>query len=219
MLHYVNLVTLFEQVRFCEATGIPGDFVECGVWKGGACGLMAIANMRFSEKRRTIRLFDIFDNICEPDPDKDGESAISEIRQLVGKDIELKGRLKPIDGVYTIYGGPGTLSENKHLLEEVIGYDPKFLSYHKGWFQDEVPKAKNDIISIAILRLDGDLYHSVKVCLEGLYDKVSKGGFIIIDDYGQYRGCRTAVDEFRADRSITSYMHFSNFTCRYWVKE
>jgi O-methyltransferase len=219
MLPYVNLVTLFEQVRYCETVPVPGDYVECGVWKGGACALMALANLRFSNERRVIRLFDIFDDICEPDPEKDGKAAIEEIRQMVGSEVELTGRLQPVKGVYKALGGPGSIAENRYLLEDVIKYDPAYLRYHKGWFQEEIPNAKGNIEQIAILRLDGDLYHSIKTCLDGLYDLVVSGGFIIIDDYGNYQGCTQAVDEFRKERGIESYLHFSNATCRYWMKD
>ena len=64
MLPYVNLVTLYEQVLYCEKRNIEGDFVECGVWKGGAVGLMALANLKYGTKRRKIHLFDAFEEIC-----------------------------------------------------------------------------------------------------------------------------------------------------------
>jgi O-methyltransferase len=73
------------------------------------------------------------------------------------------------------------------------GIDPHRLEYHVGWFQDTVPVAK--INKIAILRLDGDLYSSTKVCLDHLYHLVSPGGYIIFDDY-PLTGCRKAVDEY-----------------------
>ncbi len=85
----------------------------------------------------------------------------------------------------------------KQFLEQRIGYDPAHLIYHKGWFQDTLPIA--DTPEIAVLRLDGDWYASTRVSLKHLYDRVVPGGFVIIDDYGCYDGCRKAVDEFLAD--------------------
>ena len=72
MVSYEPLFTLYQQVRHCEINDIPGDYVECGVWKGGACGLMALANVKYGKRRRHIHMFDVFDDICEPDPAVDG---------------------------------------------------------------------------------------------------------------------------------------------------
>src|SRR5688572_12987999 len=67
MVVHEGLVSLYHQARFCEAHGIPGAFVECGVWKGGAVGLLALVNLRHGAARREIHLFDSFQEICEPD--------------------------------------------------------------------------------------------------------------------------------------------------------
>ena len=134
------------------------------------------------------------------------------------KDLEIKGRLKPVEGVYDSLGGMGTLDENQQLLESIIGYEKKKIYYHKGWFQETVPKDADQINKIAILRLDGDFYTNTKVCLEGLYDKVVPNGLIIIDDYGTYVGCKKAVDGFRMKKAINSYLHYSDPDCRYWFK-
>jgi O-methyltransferase len=219
MMPYVNLVSLYEQVVYVEQRQIEGDFVECGVWKGGSVGLMALANLKHAGKRRTLHLFDIFDDICEPDPAIDGELAVKEAKEFTGnKSMNVSGKLKPMVGFYDQFGGKGTLEENRSLLEEVIKYDKKKIFYHKGWFQDIVPVAKNEINKIAILRLDGDYYASTKVCLDNLYEKVVPSGLIIIDDYGTYEGCKKAVDEFREKNNIKSFLHYSNSDCRYWFK-
>lgn len=219
MLPYVNLVTLYEQVVYFEKNNIEGDIVECGVWKGGSMGLMALANLKHGAQRRDLHLFDIFDGICEPDPEVDGDFAIKQAKELTGRDnAEFKGRLVSMEGIYDQFGGFGTLEENKHLMENVIGYDRAKVHYHKGWFQETIPVVKNEIEKIAILRLDGDYYASTKVCLENLYEKVVPNGLIIIDDYGTYEGCKKAVDEFRLKSNITSFMHYSSSDCRYWFK-
>ncbi|HUP59862.1 MAG TPA: TylF/MycF/NovP-related O-methyltransferase [Thermoanaerobaculia bacterium] len=72
----------------------------------------------------------------------------------------------------------------------------------KGWFQDTLPSAKHEIGSIAVLRLDGDWYESTRVCLDNLYDLVAPGGYVIIDDYNYWEGCKRAVDEFLAARGL-----------------
>lgn len=222
MLSYQNLATLYEQVSFCEKADIEGDFVECGVWKGGSVGLMALANLKEGKKRRQLHLFDAFDDICEPDPEKDGERAISEMKYLANRDrSSLKGKLIPVKGIYDSHGGHGTTEICKKLLIDIINYTEDNIHFHVGWFQDEIPKALNDIQKIAILRLDGDFYASTKFCIETLYDKVVSGGFIIIDDYGAYDGCKKAIDDFFESRNLSFFLNYSDMTggeCRYIQK-
>lgn len=214
MLTHARLVTLYQQVTYCEKHKIQGGFVECGTWRGGAVGLMALGNMQYSTNRRHLHLFDSFDSIPEPDASVDGNRAVEEARAVGGG---AEGKLIPLNGIYAAVGTPD-LEVNKALLEDTIGYDPKFLHYHKGWFQDTVPRDAEMIGEIAILRLDGDWHASTKVCLDHLYDQVVSGGFVIIDDYGYYEGCKIAVDEFMGHRNIRAYLNHIDSTGRYWIK-
>lgn len=218
MLPYVNLVTLYEQVLFCEKNGIEGDYVECGVWNGGAVGLMALANLKHGFERRNLHLFDAFEEICAPDEEIDGERAINEVKQILGKNAFTKGELTPLKGIYDKFGGPGDIKACKSLIENTIGYPTNYVHYHKGWFQNTLPGKSKEITKIAILRLDGDWYESTKVCLENLYDKVVPNGIVIFDDYGLYAGCKKAVDEFFVSRNKSYYLNYSSWACRYIIK-
>jgi len=209
---------LYQQVRYCEKNNIGGSFVECGVWKGGAVGLMALANLREGKTRRDLHLFDAFQDICEPDAKIDGVKASNEVKEYTGKSGHDTGLLKPVTGFYDFLGGAGSIEENKTLLEHTIGYPSEHTHYHKGWFQETLPSKHEEVGSIAILRLDGDWYASTKVCLEYLYDKVVPGGFIIIDDYGAYEGCRKAVDEFMELNKITTFLSTVDNNVRYFIK-
>lgn len=219
MSPYTKLVTLYQQAVHCEKNRIPGDFVECGVWKGGAVALMALANLKHGKQRRHIHLFDSFDDICEPDENLDGKQALNDVKLYAGDDSEMKGELRPLKGFYDSFGGCGTLEENRNLLENIVGYDPAYLHYHVGWFQDTVPKAASETNEIAILRLDGDWYASMKVCLESLYPKLVSRGFLILDDYGYYEGSKKAVDEFIEHNQIQSFMNHVDSSCRYLIKQ
>jgi O-methyltransferase len=200
MLSRKRLYSLYECVLACEQHDIPGDYVECGVWKGGAVGLMALANLRYGKARRQLHLFDTFAGIPEPDGEVDGHRAVQEAGQY---GVAALGRLTPNPQLYDNMGrGVGTVETNRELLEQIIGYDKAFIHYHQGLFQQTLPVVAPTIESVAILRLDGDWYASTKVCLHFLYDKVVRGGFVIIDDYGAYEGCKKAVDEFLAERNI-----------------
>jgi O-methyltransferase len=218
MLPYVNLVTLYEQVLYCEKGKIEGDLVECGVWKGGAVGLMALANLKRGDFRRKLHLFDAFEEICAPNKDVDGEVAINEVKVLLGDKALINGELEPLKGIYDSFGGPGDINECKSLIEETIGYPANYVYYHKGWFQNTIPIKSKEIKKIAILRLDGDWYESTKVCLENLYDRVVPKGIIIFDDYGLYAGCKKAVDDFLESRNEIRYLHYSSWACRYIQK-
>lgn len=215
----INIVTLYEQAVYCEKNNIEGAFVECGVWKGGAVGAMAQANLDSSSNRRELHLFDAFDDICEPDPTVDGEKASADIKLAAkNKNLDLRGRIEPVKGAYDFLGGHGTIESCVELLEQKIGYPPDQIFYHKGWFEHVMEKESKQIEKIAILRLDGDWYSSTKVCLEYLYPKVVKGGIIIIDDYGYYEGCKKAVDEFFEKNKIVTFLSYSTYCCRYFIK-
>jgi O-methyltransferase len=219
MLPYVNLVTLYEQVFYCEKNKIEGDFVECGVWNGGAVGLMGLANLKHGSNCRDLHLFDAFEEICAPDEKVDGDRAINEVKEILGKQAHVKGELIPLKGIYDRFGGPSDINKCKNLIEKLVNYPTNNVFYHKGWFQDTIPLAAGNIGKIAILRLDGDWYESTKVCLENLYDKVIPGGFVIFDDYGLYSGCKKAVDEFFESRNEYYYLHYSSWACRYIQKK
>jgi hypothetical protein len=218
MLPYVRLVSLYQQVVHCERIGVAGDFVECGVWKGGSVGLMALANLRCAAGRRHLHLFDAFDDIPEPDLAQDGAHVVDSVSRLLGRRIEAEGRLAPLKGAYDRFGGHGSLEEVRRLIEGTIGYDPAYLHYHQGFFQETVPAVAPAIGDIAILRLDGDWYASTKVCLDHLFAKVVAGGFVIIDDYGAYDGCRKATDAFLERNRVTAYLHHVDSSCVYLMR-
>ncbi len=221
MLSRPRQSSLYRQVVHLERHRVAGCLVECGVWKGGAVGLMALANLRHGARRRHLHLFDAFQEICEPDPAVDGERIARELRELAGRPAELAGRLEPVRGVYDRFGGPGTLAENRALLEQRLRYPAAFLHYHAGWFQETVPRNADALGPIALLRLDGDLYHSTRVCLEHLYPRVVPGGFVVVDDYGRYEGCTRAVDEYLASRAEPAFLApaaHRDDEHAYWIK-
>ncbi len=215
MLPHSRLVSLHRQVQSCEKRNLRGAFVECGTWKGGAVGLMALANLRHGATRRTLHLFDSFQGIPEPDPAVDGAKAMEEV-EAVG--CHPTGQLKTVEGYYEKFAtGTGTLENNRHLLEQTIGYPLEYLHYHIGWFQDTVPAVAETIGPIAILRLDGDWHASTKVCLDHLYPQLVPGGFVILDDYGTYDGCRKAVDDYRAAHNIRSALEKIDSVACTWI--
>jgi O-methyltransferase len=220
MIPYEQLISLYEQVVYCEKNNIEGAFVECGVWKAGASGLMALANLKHGNSQRDLYLFDAFDDICEPDTKNDDQFIIKEINKaLKQKDIKsYAGKLEPLKGIYDIWGGHGTLKEANYLLKGIVNYPEDRTHFIKGWFQETTPLQKDKIGSIAILRLDGDWYDSTRVCLENLYPLLVKGGICIIDDYGYNTGCAKAVHEYLeiiGEKPLLVKID----VLRYWIKK
>jgi O-methyltransferase len=214
MLNRQRLVLLFELVRYFDKLKLPGSLVECGVWKGGAVGMMACA-ARQGGAERDLHLCDVFDEIGEPDWRIDGERAI---REAGGKE-HAQGRQQSIKGIYDKKGGPGTIDICRELLEKKINWPAHRMHFHQGWFQETLAKLGQFIGPIALLRIDADWYSSTKLCLDNLYGQVVSGGAVVIDDYGGYDGCRKAVDEFLASRSVHPFLNHVDEECVYWFKE
>lgn len=188
MSGYRRLANVYDLAHQVEKEGIEGAFVECGVWRGGCIGLMASVAKEYGTPRRSV-LFDSFEGLPEP-TDKDGDEAKY---YASGRN---QGSMQPISRCV------GPLQAVEALFFEKLKISRDLVMFKKGWFQDTVPGSGPEIGPIAILRLDGDWYESTKVCLENLFDSIVPGGFIIIDDYRFWEGCRKAVHEFFAQRGI-----------------
>ena len=205
MLSQVRLQALANGAWHVVKNSIGGDVVQCGVWRGGSAALLAHVIQVSGGPCRCLHLFDSFEGIPEPDEKVDGVRALEEAKRF---GMGTQGRLIPNPQVYLNMGRPvGYIEDVRQLLEQTMGYDPRLVCYHKGMFEHVIPAEHEQIQSIAVLHLDGDLYSSTKVCLEYLYDKVVSGGIVIIDDYGAYDGCRKAVDEFFGQRGAHPYLH------------
>ena len=193
MVSVRRLINAYECVRTIEEENLAGAIVECGVCSGGCIGLMALASRRYGDKARKFHLFDSFQGLPQPSlHDADVVDAFRSAHPGVEPDDGGDPRqLVPID---VCVGG--SAEEVELFLFDRLHLDPRQIIMHRGWFQETVPAAKEAMGRVAILRLDGDLYESTRVCLEHLYDLVIEGGFVIIDDYGTFEGCRNAVEEF-----------------------
>lgn len=101
----------------------------------------------------------------------------------------------PEDGDAAMWSGEDVGSPKRVLaVMKSLGIDRSRLHFHRGWFSETFPKA--DLGKIALLHADGDFYESVKITLETWFPRMSSGGYIQIDDYSAFIGCRTAVDDF-----------------------
>ncbi|WP_329387042.1 TylF/MycF/NovP-related O-methyltransferase [Streptomyces sp. NBC_01716] len=160
---------------------IPGDIVECGVWRGGSMQACAKTLLSLGETDRGLHLFDTFEGMPPPtaeDLRRDGKSA-EELLAAQGKD-------RPIWAIASL--------EDVQAGFAKLPYPGERVHYVQGLVEDTVPRQAPEQISI--LRLDTDWYASTKHELEFLYPRLVSGGVLLIDDYGYWQGSRQAVDEF-----------------------
>jgi hypothetical protein len=183
----------------CETVleaGVPGDFIETGVWRGGACILMRAILEVQHVKDRKVWCADSFAGLPLPDVEHypaDRGDQHNSYHQLVVDLETVRSNFAKYD-----------------LLDDQV-------IFLKGYFKDTLPTAP--IERLAVLRLDGDMYESTMQGLEILYDKVSAGGFVIVDDYGAVPACRAAVHDFRTRRNILEPVIGIDWGGVFWRKD
>jgi hypothetical protein len=185
MTEHEKLYALIIAARYVVDHNIPGDIVECGVWRGGSMQAVARTLLARNVTDRELHLFDTFEGMPEPterDRRYDGTPA-----------LDLLERSEKTANIWAI----ASLEDVEAGMAET-GYPTERVHYARGLVEDTIPAHAPG--RIAILRLDTDWYDSTKHELEHLYDRVPSGGVLIMDDYGYWQGARQAVDEF-VDRS------------------
>ena len=194
MIGLKRLDSLQDCIETVLREQVPGDFIETGVWRGGSCIFMRAALAAYGVEDRTVFVADSFEGLPPPDaatyPADQGDTHHLN-RYLAVSREEVEANFKKYE-----------------LLDSQV-------TFLKGWFKDTLPNAP--IGSLAIMRLDGDMYSSTMDALNSLYPKLSDGGFCIIDDYA-LAGCKSAVDDFRASHNISAEMVTIDWTGRYWRK-
>jgi hypothetical protein len=191
MGNYPRMTNVYDLACNIEKRKLPGAYVECGSWKGGLAGIMAtIANKNGT--RRTTWYFDSFEGMPEA-----GEHDIAYTKE---------GKKRP-DEHMLVGIAKSSVEDVKELIKK-LKLPPENNKIVKGWFEKTLPERKEEIGDIAILRMDADWYSSTMIIFEELYDQVVDGGWIIIDDYGGWEGCRKATHEFFEKRNIIPNLRF-----------
>jgi O-methyltransferase len=199
-----RLYALYKSVQYAVENSITGDFVECGVWRGGSMKLIAHVLHSLGDTSRTLFLYDTFEGMSEPDPaidiDFSGNAAINDWREIQRRGV--KWSYAPLEEVHEIIASSGYPMERVKLV--------------KGLVEETIPKTIPT--SIALLRLDTDWYSSTKHEMEHLYPKLSPQGILIVDDYGHYQGARRGVDEYLSNLAKKPLLHRIDYSCRLAVK-
>jgi hypothetical protein len=201
-----RVAALIEAVRYVVANDIPGDFIECGVWRGGSSMAAALALRELGDESRELYLYDTYEGMSAPtgeDVDIAGQTADKKFSERQLTDDSSEWCRSPIDDV-------------RQNLEST-GYPPGKVHFIKGKVQDTIPGTM-PAGPVAILRLDTDWYESTRHEMQHLYPRLAKSGVLILDDYGYWQGARKAVDEYFAAHKIRPLMGRVDFAGRVILK-
>jgi O-methyltransferase len=199
-----RIFALRQSVQHIIRNKIPGDIVECGVWKGGSMMVVAKTLLELGVSNRDLHLFDTYEGMSEPtniDRSRTGETA-SELLSTADKETSWVWANSPLEEV------------KRNVLG--CGYPSQHLTFIQGKVEDTLPKSAPERISL--LRLDTDWYESTYHELVHLYPRLSNGGILIIDDYGDWQGARKAVDQYFQEQGFTPLLQRIDYTGRICVK-
>lgn len=189
-----------NNIEYCihsiHKNNIEGDFIEAGVWRGGATILMRALLDELTILNKKVWVADSFKGLPKPDVKRykaDKGNSLNKLKILNVSLEEVKRNFEKYD-----------------LLDERV-------IFLEGWFKDTLVKAP--ITKLALIRLDADMYESTFQALENLYPKLSLGGYIIIDDYNAFKNCKQAVDDYRSKHNIQDPIIKIDREAIYWKRE
>jgi hypothetical protein len=201
-----RIEALVNAARYVVNNGIEGDFVECGVWRGGSSMAAAIVFDELGATERQLYLYDTFEGMSTPteeDVSIDGDDA----------NLKFAERRRSSDSSDWCRSELDEVKDNLYRT----GYPPERMHFVKGKVETTIP-SQAPAGPIAILRLDTDWYASTRHELEHLYPSLVSGGVLIIDDYGHWGGARKAVDEYIAAQGLCLLLTRVDYTARIAVK-
>jgi hypothetical protein len=196
---------LASATRWLVSSGVAGDVVECGVWRGGSMMAVAKTLLDAAAADRDLYLFDTFAGMTSPtveDVDHRGRAAAARFAELADGAEGSSWCRAGIDDVRANLNG--------------TGYPARLLHFVPGKVEQTIPAEAPE--TIALLRLDTDWYTSTRHELTHLWPRLVSGGVCIIDDYGHWRGSRQAVDEYLAEQGLIVLMHRLDYSGRLIVK-
>lgn len=200
-----RMYAVYQAMEYIEQSGVRGDLVECGVWKGGTAMMMAYL-LAQTKGQRKIYLYDTFTGMSEP-TEKDvrsetGQAAIEKWKKMQKHEYN--------EWAYC------SLEDVKKNIA-MTGYRMDNVVFIQGKVEETIPRVMPS--QIALLRLDTDWFESTYHELQYLYPILSPGGVLIIDDYGHWKGAKEAVDRYLAENKISILLNRTDSTGRIGVKK
>jgi hypothetical protein len=193
-----RMFSMYKAARYIVETSVPGDIVECGVWKGGSSMMCASTLVLMKDTERKLFLYDTYAGMTSP----------------TDKDVDYKGNKADRSQLNKWCVVPVADVKKAMLLTR---YPPDNIWFVEGKVEDTIPGVIPD--RIAVLRLDTDFYESTYHELKWLFPKLVPGGVLIVDDYGHFRGVREAVDKYLADNKIRILLDRIDYTGRIGIKQ
>jgi len=205
MSGHQRIFLLSQAVLNAKNNNLEGDFVECGVWRGGNILLYKLLN-DFYNLNKSIFAYDTFEGMTSPED----------------IDIDLKGnyayKLLQVNKKSENIKNTHCVAKIDTVKKNILRYSSlENISFITGQVEKTLLLEKNLPKKISVLRLDTDWYASTKIELEILYPRLVRGGVLIIDDYGHWQGSRKATDEYFF--SEKKWLHICDYTCRYIIKD
>ena len=195
-----RLAALCQATEYVVRAGIPGSFVECGVWRGGSMMAVALTLRRLGVADRDLYLFDTFSGMTRP----------------TEEDVDPLAGVRYLDyWPFPAHGFDSVPLEEVEAALASTGYEPERLHFIPGRVEETLPDRAPS--QIALLRLDTDWYESTLHELTHLYPRLGSGGVLIVDDYGHLAGARKATDEYLARKRIL--LDRIDYTGRIGVKQ
>ena len=197
-----RFLSLYHSMKYIYSNNIKGDLVECGVFKGGSSMMIGYCMKKFQKSnsnKKKLWMYDTFEGMTDPEDydinilNQKAKMTLNHIKKIKNKND--MWAYSPLDTVRT--------NIKKTKLNQTQ------YCFVQGPVETTLKKLKPK--KIALLRLDTDFYSSTKAELDNLYELVEKNGIIIIDDYGHWRGCKKAVDNFFKDKKnfFFNYIDYS----------
>lgn len=195
---------LYKACEYVTKNKVSGDFVECGVWRGGSSMMAAKTFKALGDLNRNFYLYDTYEGMSLPtehDISIKNEKVLEQWQKHQQEDTKILAK--------------AALDIVKQNMSRTA-YPEQLIHYVKGKVEDTIPNTISE--QIALLRLDTDWYESTKHELQHLYPRLISGGILIIDDYGHWQGSRKAVDEYFMQLNFFPYLHRLDYTGRLFIK-
>jgi O-methyltransferase len=205
LVSYERLLATLMTCKYVITNDIQGDFVECGVWRGGN-SIVAAEMIKLYQSEKKVWMYDTFTGMAQPtdiDVDIYGVSAYNEYNT------------SKREGYNAMFYASLDDVKNQFRTRDLLGSNVQFI---QGDVAETLNSANSLPESISVLRLDTDWYESTKVELEILYPKLSLGGCLIVDDYGHWEGSKRAVDEYFNSYKPKPYLQYTDYTGRLILK-